>query len=431
MTFTNRLPAVASMAVVLGEDVITAPERLRDTAAEQPHYRAEPSEKPLEPPKSVSARAHLPALDGVRGLAIALVMACHFSLGAEPSLMLDKVFVYSFSSGWIGVDLFLVLSGFLITTILLDARDRAHYFRNFYIRRTLRIFPLYYAVLIATLVIPVFVWPAAMGSQWFDTISARAAWFWTYTTNIDIAFNGGWRVGGILGHFWSLALEEQFYLVWPAVVWLVPVRRLRQVCVGIILAAVVIRLGLRSVNMDLAAYTLMPARADALAAGAWLAAAVHTGVDLARLQRTAWWILIVSGGAMTMMFMRQHPLFELAADVQIVGYSLLAFGGTALIALALNTRGVETPLGRFIGHPTLRFLGKYSYAIYCVHPLVEYALKRLPIPLTVDTFPAVAGSLLPALIAYSAVAFALSTGLALISWHMLEKHFLRLRERFH
>ena len=286
-------------------------------------------------PRAVARRVHIPSLDGVRGLAVALVMISHFTMGVRPVARLDGWILHTGLSGWIGVDLFFVLSGFLITSILLDTRAEPHYFRNFYLRRTLRIFPLYYAILASTLVLPPLLWSSAANWAWLSVIAARAPWFWTYTANVDIAVHG-WDVAGVLGHFWSLAVEEQFYVVWPALVWLVPVHRLRQVCVGLVLVAVATRCGLWLGDMKLAGYTLMPARVDALAIGAWVATTLRTGADMAGLRSTAWRMLGLATVAVSLMFFRRHPLFELAGDVQIAGYTFLALGSAALIVLTMD-----------------------------------------------------------------------------------------------
>src|SRR5438034_6430412 len=103
---------------------------------------------PLTQPERVKSHAHIPALDGLRGLAIALVLLSHFiPYSDQPGSLAGKIFFFIGRCGWCGVDLFFVLSGFLITGILMEAKGKDHYFRNFYARRTLRIFPLYYLTL--------------------------------------------------------------------------------------------------------------------------------------------------------------------------------------------------------------------------------------------------------------------------------------------
>jgi peptidoglycan/LPS O-acetylase OafA/YrhL len=155
------------------------------------------------------SRIHFPTLDGVRGLAITLVMILHFTTdgGMEPTIQFDKLFFSLVKYGWIGVDLFFVLSGFLITGILYDAKGSRHYFRNFYMRRCLRIFPLYYGFLaIWFLLLPqVYTWPEEIRTPYSQL------WCWAYLTNVlqataqDLGASPPYT-----GHFWSLAVEEQF-----------------------------------------------------------------------------------------------------------------------------------------------------------------------------------------------------------------------------
>jgi peptidoglycan/LPS O-acetylase OafA/YrhL len=377
-----------------------------------------------------AATGHIASLDGVRGLAIALVMVSHFAMTAVPGNWLDEVVLDLMLSGWVGVDLFFVLSGFLITGILLDSRDKPHYFRNFYARRTLRIFPLYYAVLFAVLVVPPLVWPAVRQTDVYSVVDAHSPWLWTYTINVAIAVHDSWQVAGILGHFWTLAVEEQFYLLWPAVVWLSLGRRLKLVCVAFIAGAILVRCGLLVMERPLAGFVLMPARADAFAIGALLAATVRSGIDLQRLRRPAWIVLGASAVGIGLMYLKRHPLNEGAIDVQLVGYTLLALGFAASIALALDHGTGSTIFGRVFRTSWLRFLGKYSYAMYCVHILVQELLRHVGPGITVNSFPLVAGSILPGVLLYSAIAFAITTALALASWNLLEKHCLRLKRYF-
>ena len=161
---------------------------------------------------------HIPALDGIRGLAILLVLLCHFPLygDMQPTIFIDKLFYAMTRAGWCGVDLFFVLSGFLITGILYDAKGSRFFFRNFYMRRCLRIFPLYYGVLAVFFVIVPFVLPLGRN---YELFLKDQAWYWSYLTNIKIAIEG-WPKFYALAHFWSLAVEEQFYFVWPFVVFL-------------------------------------------------------------------------------------------------------------------------------------------------------------------------------------------------------------------
>jgi len=169
-----------------------------------------------------SSADHVPALDGLRGLAILLVLARHTANELQPGRGLDVAVKRVLQVGWSGVDLFFVLSGFLITGILLDARGGRHYFRNFYMRRSLRIFPVYYGSLFVTFaVLPFFV-----ATPLFAVLQRNQLWYWTYLVNVLSPLTGGTGTPYNTAHLWSLAVEEQFYLLWPAVVWVSGPRRL-------------------------------------------------------------------------------------------------------------------------------------------------------------------------------------------------------------
>ncbi|HKW15841.1 MAG TPA: acyltransferase, partial [Candidatus Krumholzibacteria bacterium] len=165
------------------------------------------------------------------GLAILAVMAFHFTLRVPDATPGDRLIHRVLGAGWAGVDLFFVLSGLLITTLLLDAKDAPHYFRTFYGRRALRIFPLYYGFLAAYFLLVVH--RGTTGDDHY--LWHEQGWWWSYLDNWWLAFvrrteppNYFWT-----GPFWSLAVEEQFYLVWPALVLLLTRRRLTVVCAAI------------------------------------------------------------------------------------------------------------------------------------------------------------------------------------------------------
>jgi peptidoglycan/LPS O-acetylase OafA/YrhL len=193
--------------------------------------------------------------------------------------------------------------------------------------------------------------------------------------------------------------------------------------------ALAFRLAIRGgLAPELGAYTLMPARADALAAGAWIAVALRTGVDLGVLQRHARWLLPVTGAAAFTLFVWQRSFWELDPVVQTVGYTCLALGFAAALCLCLDAPGRETLFGTAFRVPVLRSLGKYSYAMYCFNPLVLKALKRGGI--TAHSFPEVGGSVVPSLAVYGTIFFGLTFAVSLLSWHLYEKHFLSLKDRF-
>src|SRR5919106_250426 len=188
----------------------------------------------------------IPALDGLRGIAVILVMLHHFALyGTKPvSLFVDKALKAVLLSGWIGVDLFFVLSGFLITGILIDSKGGTRYFRTFYARRFLRIFPLYYGFLLAFLVLVPLLHP--VGSA-FTALLTEQGWYWTYLINWKIGLTG-WPEYYILGHFWTLAVEEQFSVFWPLVVFFSGRKTLLRTCCLLLLVCLAIRSSLILMN---------------------------------------------------------------------------------------------------------------------------------------------------------------------------------------
>lgn len=206
-----------------------------------------------------SLAKHWTVLDGVRGLAILLVMSYHFTMGMSGQSLYSRLLFKLTTVGWCGVNLFFVLSGFLITGILYDTRSASHRFRNFYMRRALRIFPLYYGTLLVLFgLLP---WM----NRWtdgFKGIEHAWPWLWTYSTNLLILLQGKWFP---LSHFWSLAVEEHFYLVWPLVVFTLDRKSSVRVCLALIAIAFVVRIGLVRQGLVLSAYTLTLSRMDGLA----------------------------------------------------------------------------------------------------------------------------------------------------------------------
>jgi peptidoglycan/LPS O-acetylase OafA/YrhL len=369
-----------------------------------------------------AAGVALPALDGLRGIAVILVMLHHFALyGTKPAtLFVDKSLNALLLSGWIGVDLFFVLSGFLITGILIDSKGGARYLRTFYARRFLRIFPLYYGFLFAFLVLIPFLHPIGSG---FTTLLAEQGWYWTYLINWKIGLTG-WPEYYPLGHFWTLAVEEQFYVFWPLVVFFSGRKTLLRICCSLLLVCLAIRSSLILMNLNIGAYVLTPARADALAVGALLAVALRSEAGKALLSRWTRPVLLCSGLALAVLFVAQRQLNSEAASVLTVGLSALGLFFGAVLILVI-TSPANHLLGKVCTTPALRFFGRYSYALYVFHhPVALYLHKRMVVS---DWFPA---RFLPGLLLFSVTATALSVSLALLSWHLLESPFLRLKRFF-
>jgi len=204
-------------------------------------------------------------LDAVRGLAVLLVLLHNTDI--YPSLHLHLIS----ANGWIGVDLFFVLSGFLITGILLDTKQSAGYFTNFYARRCLRIWPLYYSLLLFMFVIV----PILRPSDGHAVFEARSSPWWAFPVFLqNFLIPIPTMATGALGVTWSLAVEEQFYLVWPVVVKFCSQAQLRKIAIAVICISPALRyyLALHQVNI----YSNTFCRLDGLMAGALLALVIRS-----------------------------------------------------------------------------------------------------------------------------------------------------------
>jgi peptidoglycan/LPS O-acetylase OafA/YrhL len=377
------------------------------------------------PSASLAPGGHDPALDGVRGLAILLVLVLHFTLygGMQPATGLERAFYRVAISGWVGVDLFFVLSGFLITGILYDAKGGPGYFRSFYARRSLRIFPLYYLTLFVFFIVLPRLAPADPS---LDALAHEAGWYWAYLVNLRVALLR-WSPVGLLEHFWSLSVEEQFYLVWPWLVYALRRRPLMVFCCLSFGAALLVRLGLVQAGRPEAAYVLTPARFDTLAAGAFVALAARGPRDMARLQRWAPWAAAAAALGLVILIGWRGGLEAEVRAVQLVGYPLLALLSAAFLGLTL-TRPPTSLLRRALASRSLRFFGQYSYALYVIHhPLVLYLRAW---GLGVSAWPRLFGSQLPAQLGFIVLGTLLTVLAALLTWHVVEAPFLRLKRLF-
>lgn len=384
----------------------------------------------IEEPGGFAAHApavrHVPELDGVRGLAILLVMFGHFWLGSHPVTRMESGVYDIIQNGWVGVDLFFVLSGFLITGILLDAKGKDGYFRNFYARRALRIFPLYYAFLFFWFAILPRVIHLDAGGP-FASGRENAIWFWTYTSNW-LSLVKGAQIPLGLNHFWTLAIEEQFYLIWPAIVLITSQRTLRWICVVLLPLELLFRLWLMTTPYGhTAGFVLTPARVGTLAVGAWLACALREPQLRERVEHHAFKVFVVAAVGVAALY----PDLLMQAShkrMQTIGFPLLAFASAALITLAVRSTRENVWLKRTFRSRVMRFFGKYSYGMYVLHLPITVLLEG--VGFTIVALPRVGGSDVPAAILFSFVALATTVVLSLLSWHLYEKQFLKLKERF-
>lgn len=371
----------------------------------------------------LSQRGHLLPLDGVRGLAILMVICSHaFDANFETRhgviLFMGRMVYY----GLFGVDLFFVLSGFLITGILFDSLQDDGYFRKFYARRALRIFPLYYGVLAICLLLT-----KPLHLHWGNMAWALPLYLQTLYPAVIVAFSPG--PGIALFHFWSLAVEEQFYLVWPAILFLVRSKR------GLILttliasgAALVLRLFMLlhgASGLTLHVTTIY--RADSLLIGGTLAM-LYRSRHWKTVTRWAPVVFLSLAAVVTAVAVRYDPdiqnhpmIFLLWPDG--LRPTVLAIGFAGLLAWSLKPTSL---VQRVFTAQWLRFLGKYSYGIYVIHVLVIAAVslpfRHLLARVLHNNFLAVAlAGILP---------LGLSIVAAYFSYNFYERPFLRLKHHF-
>ena len=374
--------------------------------------------------RSPPARSYFPALDGLRAISFLGVFAWHY-LGLP--------------YGWAGVDVFFVLSGFLITGILFDTQDDPHRFRNFYIRRTLRIFPLYYAVLLGIfLVTPVFrwnwtwqwiAWPLYLGNFLRFLYPHLNNNFIRAFADASLVSTSHPLVSLHLGHFWTLCVEEQFYLLWPWIVFTVRDRRkLMAICVACILVVPVARsyamahLPIALVRGEVVLHST-PFRFDTLLLGA-LIALLYRGSHRRQMQRVAQVTLTLSSvGAMWVAaywFRFQDSTVNRAVADHPWMLTLVALSAGSLM---LRTLVPGTVPYRMFNVRWLRSIGTVSYGAYVFHDIFHsqysrFLSHRLTSPVSVVLLTAALG-----LVTTLAMAF--------LSYYFFEYPILRLKGSFY
>jgi peptidoglycan/LPS O-acetylase OafA/YrhL len=359
--------------------------------------------------------SHVPGLDGLRGFAILAVILAHVFERVPPGQGVDAAITGIGKTGRVGVDLFFVLSGFLITGILLDQRGHAGYFRIFYARRVLRIVPVYVVFLLFSM------WIAPLVGVTTPAIAqllrSTQGWYWTYQSNVwDISHP--FQPDGIPAHLWSLAVEEQFYLLWPVAVALIAPRTLPRVALACVVAAELCRIAvLASGAGPRVNYHLLPTRMDTLAIGAFLACAVRDP-DLTRA--LARWRIGAIAGAIALL--GASLILHRSGGEPLPVTQLFAFPAITLVCGVLVLMVVQSPT--LLTSRSLRFFGRYSYGMYIWHLLALHVLLERTRVLTPYRLQ---GSYLTYYIQAVAVTLGVSVLVALVSWHLIEQPFLRLK----
>ncbi|MEO1524565.1 MAG: acyltransferase [Planctomycetota bacterium] len=328
-------------------------------------------------------RRYMPQLDGLRAIAVAMVAYFHW---------VPKEFHYGINFGYAGVQLFFVLSGFLITQILLDCRernDKGYALRAFYARRFLRIFPLFYLVLAVAYVVDL------------PPVRESIHWHVTYLSNVCYFRTNSFH--GAISHFWTLAVEEQFYVVWPAVVLWLPGRWLKPTVISLVLAGLVCRFATPSLFPESKMTSVLPiCNFDSLGLGALLAFTMANRLPSHWLRPLFAALPIYAIVEISSRFgMDQAPARWLKHCALMLGFTWLihraAVGFTGLAGSVLE-----------IGW--LMYLGRISYGLYLIHNFAPLVIR----PVTKSVGVAPDG------LVYYAVLTAVTISVAAASWRFFE-----------
>ncbi len=363
----------------------------------------------------------IPELDGLRGIAIGLVLIWHYFViptQAAPARWLSYARVFGCLT-WSGVDLFFVLSGFLIGGILLDARSATNYFQVFYRRRFFRIVPIYAAILLVFPYLEIAAQRMHHGDfSWLTTDPLPWYVYWTFTQNFWMAHHVSFGAN-TLAITWSLAIEEQFYLTLPLIVRFFSRRSLLTCVLSGICLAPLARIAIRLVwpHNWVAGFVFMPCRADALLLGVLAAILIRDDALRTRIQHSNLFFAI----SMPILLLGIAFLGWKSPDLggslmQFVGYSWLALFYVSVLLYALTRR--TSLVSKFLRIKWLGWLGGIAYGTYLLHQVIQGTLFGY----FWSHEPHITGAntLLTAL-----VALAMTLVIARLSWRFFENPLIR------
>jgi peptidoglycan/LPS O-acetylase OafA/YrhL len=351
-----------------------------------------------------STHKYIPHLDGLRGIAVLAVIVSHFFK-----------FIYIFNIGWVGVDLFFVLSGFLITTNLYASKTENHYFYNFYIKRFLRIFPVYYLILILLFIIYPLLHLDIVKE--YAYLQKNQAWFWVYMQNWLFSIKG-WPPTILLSHFWSLAIEEQYYIVWPFIVLSLSARNISIVCILLFCTSMLLRYIFPELPF---AYMSTITRLEGLTFGAFIAVAVAPNLALFEKYK-----YILFGYFIVVAVFYFHiglPVLVTNSKMARAGYSIWpAIFGLILIFSFFPKSG---RLRWFLQRRFLIYTGRISYGLYC-YSMILFVIGK---DYFMDFLKPYAGNALLSKTVTGFVFVFLSYATAHASYHLFEKRLLKLKSK--
>jgi peptidoglycan/LPS O-acetylase OafA/YrhL len=367
---------------------------------------------------------YFPGLNGLRAIAFLIVFVHHYSAGVFDSWVTDW--------GWAGVDLFFVLSGFLITGILYDSLGSPRYFRNFYIRRSLRIFPLFFGFWILLLVLT-----PILHVQWNWYIASMAGYIGNFfmagarmglhaapgVINITLRRQPAWLMAG---HLWSLCVEEQFYLVWPAVIYLVRSRKaLLWICLSLMLTVPFLRAlyihlspeGFAAGALNFNSFSHLDTLLFGSAIALWLRS---QSISPSLVRRVATVATIGAPLLLIACWCSDHAHYsspQASPMVATLGYTLIAIASSGILLMAIDP---ALPFARLLSWKPLAEFGAITYGLYFYHyipsPLISGRVKMLA-PHHLAFFVPLG-------------AFIFSVAAAWLSFHYYEQPFIALKNRF-
>lgn len=369
---------------------------------------------------------HVKELDGLRGIAVVLVMALHLFKRATyftEHPILEAVTTFS-TVGWVGVDIFFTLSGFLITSILLKSKTDEHYFKNFYLRRALRIFPLYYAAIAFVL----FFVPK-VEEEFTNQLSTTLPIMLLYQQNWALLFKD-FHITQYLGITWSLAIEEQFYLIWPFIVYKLDRDKLFKFSIGYIAVSIIGRFLGTLLWPDLPQastffYYTSFARFEEMLFGGLLATFLTYDGAKEKVHRFAAPVFATSFTTFIALCVLSlpglpHPDYG-SLPLTLGGYTTAALFTLGLIGIFI-THPPENIFRRIFENPVLTFMGQYSYSMYLFHMTAALIL--------LDVFWHSELRGWKPFFLYPLSVYVVTVIIALMTWHLLEKHMLSLKKYF-
>jgi peptidoglycan/LPS O-acetylase OafA/YrhL len=363
-------------------------------------------------------------LDGLRGIAVILVISFH--LFKRAATLTEQPILREFSNlttvGWVGVDIFFALSGFLITSILLKAKGSEHYFRNFYIRRILRIFPLYYvAIALVLLFVP------NLEPEFINSRGRTLLLMMIYQQNwIPLLKN--YYLTLYLGVTWSLAIEEQFYFLWPFIVYKLSREQLIKVGLSYIALSILARiLGIifwpDLTQISLFFYYAPFARFEEILFGGLLAVFLTFDGVRQKILRFSMTIFIASLSGFVALCLLSNTLNPTRANIPLTAgaYTTIALFSVGLIGIFI-TYPPQHLLRHIFQNSVLTFFGKHSYSMYLFH--------LIPVLLLLDILSRNSIHGWAIYVLYSAASLVATIAIALLTWNLLEKHMLNLKKYF-